>query len=242
MQWHCSSMLSLVRSFMPRAAALGRPARRVMSIVASHKDSEENNAKTKFEFTTENLKLAKEIIARYPVNCEQSAIMPLLDLAQRQHNGWLPLAAMNAVAKLVDVAPIRVYEVASFYTMYNRQPVGKYHVQVCTTTPCMLRGAYEILETCKKNLHVDIGETTPDKLFTLAEVECLGACVNAPMLQIGDDFYEDLTVESTNKLLDDLRAGKKVKVGPQTNRNNCEGPQGRTTLKGEVRGPYATTV
>jgi len=179
-----------------------------------------------------NSKEAEKILGKYPKNYKASAIIPLLWLAQRQNSNWIPLAAMNKIAEITEVAPIRVYETCTFYTMFNREPVGKYHVQVCCTTPCMLRGAYDILEACEKELGVGRhNETTPDKVFTLIEVECLGACVNAPMVQINDDFFEDLTPESMKKLLHDLRDGKPVKIGPQNHRKNSEGPLGRSSLK-----------
>eukprot|EP01092_Planopodium_desertum_P011578 TRINITY_DN52936_c0_g2_i1.p1 TRINITY_DN52936_c0_g2~~TRINITY_DN52936_c0_g2_i1.p1 ORF type:complete len:155 (+),score=19.77 TRINITY_DN52936_c0_g2_i1:2-466(+) len=130
-----------------------------------------------------------------------------------------------------------VYEVASFYTMFNRTKVGKHFLQVCTTTPCMLRGAYDILHVMEKHLGIHAGETTKDGLFTLVEVECLGACVNAPMLQLGDDFYEDLTKETVEQLLTNLKAGKPTPAGPQNGRNRCTGPLGKTTLLGEIPGP-----
>lgn len=203
-----------------------------------HRDSTENTQNTPFDFTDENYEKIKTILKRFPKNYAASAVIPLLDLAQRQNEGWLPLAAMNKVAKLLDMAPIRVYEVASFYTMFNREKIGKYNVQVCTTTPCMLRGGYEILDAVEKHLGIKVGGDTSDGLFHLMEVECLGACVNAPMVQINDDYYEDLTKESVKSILDDLKAGKQPKIGPQIERNGCEGPIGRTTLKTEAPGPY----
>jgi NADH-quinone oxidoreductase subunit E len=139
-------------------------------------------------------------------------------MAQRQAGGWLPRAAMEHVAQVLELAPIRVYEVASFYTMFNLEPVGKHLVQVCRTTPCWLRGSDELTNLCRKKLGVELGETTKDDQFTLVEVECLGACVNAPMVQINDDYYEDLTPENFDRLLDDLAAGKKPKIGSQTGR------------------------
>jgi NADH-quinone oxidoreductase subunit E len=184
-----------------------------------------------FEFTRDNLEKAKQIIANYPKGKQQSAVMPLLDLAQRQHYNWLPKAAMDCVADLLDMPRMKVYEVATFYTMYNKQPVGKHLVQVCRTTPCWLRGAEDITKACKKKLGIDKGETTKDGKFTLVEVECLGACVNAPVVQINDDFYEDLTPESMCTLLDDLAAGKSVKKGSQVGRTSSE-PQ--LTLVAEV--------
>ncbi len=145
-----------------------------------------------FDFTPENLERAKAHIAKYPAGRQASAVLPLLDLAQRQHGGWLPRAAMDRVAELLGMAPIRVYEVATFYTMLNLRPVGRYLLQACTTTPCWLRGSEQVVSACEEKLGINVGGTTPDGLFTLVEVECLGACVNAPILQVNDDFYEDL--------------------------------------------------
>eukprot|EP00177_Eucheuma_denticulatum_P004629 GFKZ01008423.1.p1 GENE.GFKZ01008423.1~~GFKZ01008423.1.p1 ORF type:complete len:276 (-),score=34.21 GFKZ01008423.1:1120-1947(-) len=203
-----------------------------------HRESTENTHDTPFDFTDENYEEIKTILNKFPKNYAASAVIPLLDLAQRQNGGWLPLAAMNKVAKLLDMAPIRVYEVASFYTMFNREKIGKYNVQVCTTTPCMLRGGYEILDAVKEHLGIKVGGDTPDGMFHLMEVECLGACVNAPMVQINDHYYEDLTKESVKGVLDDLKAGRQAKIGPQIDRNGCEGPQGRTSLTEEISGPF----
>jgi len=205
-----------------------------------HRDTPDNSEHTPFDFTPENYAEVKKIVAKYPINYKQAATIPLLHLAQRQCGGWLPLAAMNKVAKVLDVAPMTVYEVATFYTMFNRTKVGKYHVQLCTTTPCQLGGCGStvVLEALKKHLGIAVGETTPDGLFTLSEVECLGACVNAPMMQIGDDYYEDLTPETAVTVLEAFKSGKQPKVGPQNGRRNCEGPQGKTTLLEPPRGPY----
>jgi NADH-quinone oxidoreductase E subunit len=183
-----------------------------------------------FAFTPENLERAKRIIAKYPPGKQQSAVMPLLDLAQRQHDNWLPIAAMEYIARMLEMAPIRVREVATFYTMYNLAPIGKDHVQVCTTTPCWLRGSDGIIEACEKRLGIKVGETTADRMFTLAEVECLGACVNAPMMQVGDDYYEDLTPETTVKVLDALARGEKPKPGNQSKRLTSSPEGGFTTL------------
>lgn len=155
-----------------------------------HRTDDPTNAENvPFDFTEENYKIVKKILAKYPNNYKQSAIIPLLDLAQRQCDNFLPLAAMNKVAEIVGVAPVRVYEVASFYTMFNRERVGKYFIQLCGTTPCMVNGSEEIKATICKHLGIEDGGTTPDGMFTLKEVECLGACANAPMIQINDDFY-----------------------------------------------------
>ncbi|HIJ62070.1 MAG TPA: NADH-quinone oxidoreductase subunit NuoE [Rhodospirillaceae bacterium] len=183
-----------------------------------------------FAFTAENLAKAKAAIAKYPPGRQRSAVMPILDIAQRQE-GWLPLAAMNAVAEMLDLAPIRVYEVATFYTMFQLKPVGKVHMQVCTNLPCMLRGSDEIVETCKRELGVGLGETTADGKFTLSEVECLGACVNAPVIWIGDDYYEDLDADSTRKIIAQLKAGEMPNAGSQTGRKGAAPIGGPTTLK-----------
>lgn len=203
-----------------------------------HRNTAVNSDDTPFEFTDENYEKIATILKRFPKNFAASAVIQVLDLAQRQNDGWLPLTAMNKVAKVLNMAPIRVYEVASFYTMFNREPIGKYNVQVCTTTPCMLRGGNDILHTCRKHLGIDVGGNTSDGLFHLMEVECLGACVNAPMVQINDHYYEDLTPDSVKNVLDTLKSGKKPRMGPQVDRNGCEGPQGRTTLKSPPPGPY----
>jgi len=184
-----------------------------------------------FVFSRGNAAKAAEIIARYPQGRQASAIMPLLDIAQRQAGGWLPREAMEYVADKLEVPHIRAYEIATFYTMYNLEPVGEHLVQVCTTTPCWLRGSSDIVSACEKVLGISVGGTSPDGKFTLREVECLGACVNAPMLQIGVDYYEDLDVPATEKLLDDLRAGKRIKPGPQTGRQTSAPAPGLTTLK-----------
>ena len=184
-----------------------------------------------FEFTAENQKKFKGIFAKYPKGREASAMMPLLDLAQRQHDGWLPRAAMDHIAELLNMAPIRVYEVATFYTMYNLSPVGENHLQVCTNLVCWLRGSDEIMGTCKKNLGIEVGETTLDGKFTLSEVECLCACVNAPMMQINNDFYEDLDEASTTAILDSLKSGITPTPGPQNSRKGGEPEGGATTLK-----------
>jgi len=184
-----------------------------------------------FSFTAENLQKAGEIIAKYPEARQQSAVMPLLALAQKQNNNWLPKIAMDYVASMLSMPPVKVYEVASFYTMYNLEPVGKNFVQVCTTTPCWLRGSENIVKACEEKLGIKIGQTTADGQFTLREVECLGACVNAPMCQVtvagegknySDEYYEDLTPESVTQLLDKLARGEKPKSGSQSGRVSSE--------------------
>jgi len=183
-----------------------------------------------FKFNSANKAMTKTVIAKYPKGRQASAVLPLLDLAQRQNDGWLPTSAMDHVAEVLDMAPVRVYEVATFYSMYNLKPVGKHHVQVCTTTPCWLRGSDGVLDACKKKLGVEPGETTADGKFTLDEVECLAACVNAPMVQIGDDYYEDLDADSMTKILEDLAAGKTPKVGSQIKRQTSAPVTGAKTL------------
>ncbi len=183
-----------------------------------------------FTFTPENVKAAKAEIAKYPEGREASAVMPILMLAQRQNSNWLPRAAMDVVADMVGLPLIKVYEVATFYTMYNLAPVGEHHVQVCTNIACLLRGSDEIVKVCKKRLGIAFGETSGDGKFTLSEVECLGACVNAPMMQINDDFYEDLTPETTDKVLDKIARGETPAPGPQSGRKGCEPATGLTSL------------
>ena len=184
-----------------------------------------------FEFTPENLARAKAHIAKYPPGRQASAVLPLLWIAQEQV-GWLPRAAMDHVAGILGMAPIRVYEVATFYTMFNLRPVGRYLLQACTTTPCWLRGSDDVVRACERKLGIRIGGTTSDGLFTLIEVECLGACVNAPILQVNDDFYEDLDGPATEALLDALRDGKPPPPGSMTGRHGSEPITGRTTLIG----------
>jgi NADH-quinone oxidoreductase E subunit len=185
-----------------------------------------------FEFTAENLERAKAHVAKYPAGRQASAVLPLLWIAQEQHGGWLPRAAMDHVAGILEMAPIRVYEVATFYTMFNLRPVGRYLLQACTTTPCWLRGSDAVVEACKRKLGISVGGSTADGLFTLVEVECLGACVNAPILQVNDDFYEDLDGATTEALLDALRAGKPPAPGSVIGRKGSEPVTGRTTLTG----------
>lgn len=193
-------------------------------------------------FSFRDQEAVRDILGRYPEGRERSAIMPLLDLAQRQvaedgaaaspaHGGWIPRAAMDEIARIVSVSPIKVYEVVTFYSMYNIEPVGKYLVQLCTTTPCMLCGSDEIVKACQGRLGIGMGETTGDGKFSLMEVECLGACVNAPMVQVNDDFYEDLTPQRMVEILDLLEKDKEVPAGSQTGRLNSQALGGGTTLR-----------
>ena len=189
-----------------------------------------------FQWSGENSRKAREIIARYPEGRQVSAVIPLLDLAQRQvgaetnTQGWLPIAVMEFIARELDTSYIRVLEVATFYTMFNLAPVGRFHVQVCGTTPCMLRGSDAVLDACFAR-GLSQGHTTDDGLFTLTEVECLGACANAPMVQINDDNYEDLTEASMGAILDALARGETPQPGPQVDRQTSCPEGGPTTLK-----------
>ena len=183
-----------------------------------------------FAFTAENEAEAKKIIAKYPAGRCQSAVMPLLTLAQIQNDNWLPKAAMDMVAEMLGMPPVRVYEVATFYTMYNLEPVGQHFLQVCTTTPCWLKGSDAIVQACERTLGIGLGQTTADGKFTLREVECLGACVNAPMMQVSsfggrDVYYEDLTPENTELLLTSLARGEMPEEGPLSKRVSSE-PEG----------------
>jgi NADH-quinone oxidoreductase subunit E len=182
-----------------------------------------------FSFSKDNLAWAKQQIAKYPEGRQASAIIPLLWRAQEQNGGWLPEVAIRYVADFLGMAHIRGLEVATFYTMFNLQPVGKFHVQFCGTTPCRLRGGDDIEQVCRKRIG-EQGHVTDDGKFSWIEVECLGACVNAPMVQINADYYEDLTPESFGKVLDGLAAGKKPKPGPQVDRQLSAPVGGATTL------------
>ncbi|KAI7899715.1 thioredoxin-like [2Fe-2S] ferredoxin-domain-containing protein [Cokeromyces recurvatus] len=241
-----NSMRSLVRQAIKPLTRNSFAKRTIYSTPASfsdaifvHRDTPENNPSIPFEFNEDNKKRINEILKKYPEQYKKAAIMPLLDLGQRQH-GFTSISVMNEVARLLEVPPMRVYEVATFYTMYNRQPVGKYFLQLCTTTPCQLGGcgSTKILKTIKENLGIEVGETTKDGKFTLVEVECAGACVNAPVMAINDDYYEDLTPETTVKLLENLKADKPITPGPQNGRHTCEyAPGVYTTLNEEPYGP-----
>jgi NADH-quinone oxidoreductase E subunit len=183
-----------------------------------------------FAFSKENEAEIKRIVAKYPKGRQASAVMPLLDLAQRQHDNWIPMKAIELIAKKLDMAEIRVLEVATFYTMFNLKPVGKYFLQACTTTPCWLRGSDEMMRAIKDRYQISSGETSRCGKFSLLEVECLGACVNAPILQVNDDFYEDLDYQSTSALLDSLEADAPLPVGSVLGRSGSEATTGATTL------------
>jgi len=198
--------------------------------MSSHNNVEQPDT---FEFTPENLEIAKSHLAKYPEEKKQSACMPLLDLAQRQY-GWLPRVAMDVVADMLGMASIRVYEVATFYTMFNKEPVGKHHVQVCTNISCWLRGSDDIVQAVQEAAEINTGETSTDGLITLWEVECLGACSNAPMMQINDDFYEDLSSDNAKQIIMDLRQGVEPKTGPQSDRTGAEPLGGLTSLTGDA--------
>ena len=183
-----------------------------------------------FEFTSKNLEIANEIIKNYPEGKHQSAVMALLYIAQKQNDNWIPLVALKCIAKFINIPYIKVYEVATFYTMYNLSPVGNYLIQVCTTTPCMIKGAYELVEVCKKKVSENANELSKDKSCSWMEVECLGACINAPMMQINDDYYEDLNKEKTEKIIDQILKGEKPKPGSYRGRTNSEPENNRKTL------------
>ena len=183
-----------------------------------------------FEFTTESLIIAKKIIKQYPKGKQQSAVMAFLYIVQKQNNNWIPLAGMKYIAKFLDMPYIKVYEVATFYTMYNLSPVGKHFIQVCTTTPCMIRGAHKLVEACKEKISENENELSKDLSCSWMEVECLGACVNAPMMQINDDYYEDLDKEKTLKIFDKILSGEMPKPGSYRGRTNNEPENNRKTL------------
>ena len=196
-----------------------------MSIKKISKEQPDN-----FQFNSENLSNAKKIIENYPEGKQQSAVMALLYIAQRQNNNWIPLVAMKYIAKMLHMSYIKVYEVATFYSMYNLSPVGNYFIQVCTTTPCMIRGAYKLVEACQEKISKNEKELSKDKSCSWMEVECLGACVNAPMMQINDDYFEDLDKEKTLKIIDQILNGEKPKPGSYRGRTNSEPENNRKTL------------
>ena len=179
-----------------------------MSLKRPAKDQPES-----FEFNSSSLEAANKIISKYPEGKQQSAVMALLYIAQKQNNNWIPLVAMKYIAKLLDMPYIKVYEVATFYSMFNLSPVGKYFIQVCTTTPCMIRGAGKLVEACKEKISESESELLPDKNCSWMEVECLGACVTAPMMQINDDYYEDLDKQKTLEILDKILNGETPRPG-----------------------------
>ena len=198
-----------------------------MSIKKVHDDQPQN-----FIFSNENLKKAEEILKRYPKKNKKSAVMPFLYLAQKQNDNWIPLAAMKYIAKLLSIPYISVYEVATFYTMYNLSPVGKHFVQVCTTTPCLIRGADKIVKLCKEKISPNENEVSNKSNCSWMEVECLGACVSAPMIQINDNYYEDLDEKSTAEILDSLINDKPLKPGSFRGRKNTS-PEKNQSMNGE---------
>ena len=183
-----------------------------------------------FKFNDKNLDKAQKIIKNYPEGKQQSAVMSLLYLVQKQNNNWIPLVAMKYIAKFLSMPYIKVYEVATFYTMYNLSSVGKYFFQICTTTPCMIRGAYDIVKACKEKISDKENEISKDKTCSWTEVECLGACINAPMMQINDDYYEDLNKEKTEKIINQIQSGENPKPGSYRGRKNSEPENNRKTL------------
>ena len=183
-----------------------------------------------FKFSSENLKKAEEILKKYPDKNKKSAVMPFLYLAQRQNDNWIPLAAMKYIAKFLDMPYIKVYEVATFYSMYNLSPVGNYFFQICTTTPCMIRGAYKLVDVCKKKIAENESEISKDGKSSWLEVECLGACVNAPMIQINEDYFEDLDSEKLKKIIDKISNNEKPKPGSYRGRLSSEPENIRKTL------------
>ena len=196
-----------------------------MSLKRPAKDQPEN-----FEFNSSSLKAANNIISRYPKGKQQSAVMSLLYLAQKQNNNWIPLAAMKYIAKFLEMPYIKVYEVATFYSMFNLSPVGKYFIQVCTTTPCMIRGASKLVEACKEKISENESELSAEKNCSWMEVECLGACVTAPMMQINDDYYEDLDKEKTLEILEKILKDETPKPGSYRGRVNNAPENNRKTL------------
>ncbi len=186
------------------------------------KFANDNVQPKKFVFDSINLNKAKEILKMYPKNYKESSIMPLLSIAQHQNDGWLPKKAIEYVSEFLDVPEIKVLEIATFYSMYNLSPVGKNHIEVCTTSPCMLRGSDEILGKIKKLIGIGLGEISKDCIFSLNKVECLGACVNAPVVKINENYYEDLNLQSVEELINKLHNNKKIKAGPQTSRKGSE--------------------
>jgi len=183
-----------------------------------------------FKFNNQNLKAIEKAISNYPKNRQQSAVMSLLYIAQKQNDNWIPLAAMKLIAKTLNMPYIKVYEVATFYTMYNLAPVGKYFFQVCTTTPCMIRGAYKLVDICKKKISKKESEISKDGKSSWLEVECLGACINAPMIQINEDYFEDLDSDKLEKIIDKINNNEKPEPGSYRGRLSSEPENIRKTL------------
>ncbi|BGP00267.1 Thioredoxin-like [2Fe-2S] ferredoxin-domain containing protein [Rhodotorula toruloides] len=228
-------MKHAARLFSRQARQFSSTARAGSDALMVHRNSSYNNPNIPFKLNAENQKIAQQIIAKYPPQYKKAAVIPLLEVAQKQNKNWTSISVMNHVAEILEMPPMRVYEVASFYTMFNREPVGEHFVQICTTTPCMLGGcgSDKIVEAIENHLGISVGETSKDNKFTLLEVECLGACSNAPMVQINDKFYEDLTPESMVNILEDLAAGKEPKTGPHSARKGSE-PNGPLTALNDI--------
>ena len=201
-----------------------------MSEISYKSFAEDSLQPKEFSFNNFNLKKAKEIIKIYPSNYKESSIMPLLSMAQSQNKGWVPKKAIEYISEFIGVPEIKVLELATFYSMYNLSPVGKYFIQVCTTTPCMIRGANKLVEACKEKISENENELSNDKSCSWMEVECLGACVNAPMMQINDDYYEDLDKQKTLDILDKILNGETPKPGSYRGRVNNEPENNRKTL------------
>lgn len=245
------SLAVLKNSAVPVARAFQPTLQRFSHIGKTwqHYDEPGNTVDTPFDFTAENHKRIQRILSRYPTNYKASCAIPLLDLAQRQvweqtGSNFLPVAAMNKVAEILEVPPVKIYEVVSFYTMFNREKRGKWFVQICGTTPCMLCGSEDLKQSISKILGIKLGETTKDGLFSFAEVECMGCCTNAPMICINDDYYEDMNAERFQQIYDYIKKNDKLPPlnycgsKPMNGQKSCEGPNGQTTLKGEIRGKY----
>ena len=198
-----------------------------MSVKKIHKEQPET-----FKFNDKSMEAANKIVSNYPDGKQQSAVMALLYIAQRQNDNWIPLQAMKYIAKFLDMPYIKVYEVATFYSMYNLSPVGKYHIQVCTTTPCMIRGAYDLVDVCKKKINENQNHLSKNNICSWTEVECLGACVNSPMIQINEDYYEDLNDKKLEEIIDTIYQNKIPKPGSYTGRINAEPVGNRKTLLG----------
>ena len=196
-----------------------------MSLKKISKEQPEN-----FEFNSKSLEVAEKILTNYPEGKQQSAVMPLLYIAQKQNNNWIPLAAMKYIAKFLKMPYIKVYEIATFYTMYNLAPVGNFHIQICTTTPCMIRGAYDLVNLCKENISKDQNQLSKNKTCSWTEVECLGACINAPMMQINDYYYEDLDKVSAEKIIKQIINKEYPEPGSYRGRKNSEPENNRKTL------------
>ena len=188
------------------------------------------NQPEKFEFSENNLNIVNKIIKNYPTGKQQSTVMALLYLAQNQNDNWIPLAAMKYLAKMLEIPYMQVYEVATFYSMYNLSPVGKYFVQVCTTTPCMISGAEKIINVCKNKISKNPNELSINKMCSWTEVECLGACVNAPMMQINDDYFEDLDEKKLQKIIENIKNDQKIEPGSYKGRKSSEPENNRNTL------------